>query len=157
WMTDFGNNRIVQYFPGDNKETAWTFFDPGFGRLNPSQIRFDSFGSLWISQFSGGAMDRFFPSTGELASYSGFLGPLHFDLFNRRAYGAETASVNGTIVVLDPKFAVGTGVQLTSHQNLVVGLPNQLATKIRDTTITPTTFTTTQAPIAATNLTVTTG
>src|SRR5262249_25168018 len=94
---------------------------------------------------------------GELASYGGFLSPLHFDLFNDRVYVAETASINGTIVVLDPKFAVGTGVQLTSHQNLVVGLVNKLATTTRDTTITPTNFTTTQAPIAAANLIVTTG
>ena len=157
WMTDFGNNRIVQYFPGDIKETAWTFFDPSLGQLNPSQIRFDSVGSLWISQFAGGTMDRFFPSTGELATYSGFLNPLHFDIFGGRAYVAETASVNGTVVVLDPHFAIGTGRQLTSHQNVVVGLVNKLATTTRDTTITPTTFTTTQAPIAATNLTVTTG
>ena len=155
WMTDFGNNRIVRYEPGATTETAWTVFDPNVGQLSPSQIRFDALGTLWISEFSGGRMDRFFPQTGELAVYGGFLSPLHFDLFGGRVYVSEAAGVNGTIVVLDPNFAIGAGSLLTPQTNTVVGLINQLVTSTRDTTIVPTTFTTKAAPIAATDLVVT--
>ncbi len=44
WLADFGNNRIVRYVPGAETETSWTFFNPGDGRLNPTQIDFDDQG-----------------------------------------------------------------------------------------------------------------
>ena len=89
WLADFGNNRIVRYEPGAATETSWTFFDPNTGRLNPSQIRFDDSGYLWISQFSGAQMNRFNPATGELDAYTGFVNPIHFDIFAGRIYVAE--------------------------------------------------------------------
>ena len=107
WLADFGNNRIVRYEPGAATETSWTFFDPNTGRLNPSQIRFDDSGYLWISQFSGAQMNRFNPATGELDAYTGFVNPIHFDIFAGRIYVAEAPDANGRIVVLDPQLAPG--------------------------------------------------
>jgi streptogramin lyase len=157
WLTDFGNNRIVRYEAGAATETSWTYFDPNTGLLNPSQIRFDESGTLWISEFSGARVDRFIPTTGLLASYSGFLAPLHFDIYNGRVYVSEAPSSSGRVVALDPAFATGVAAQLTAVTNPVSALVNQLATTIRDTTITPKNFTATASAIAATDLVVTSG
>src|SRR5262249_9550631 len=86
WLTDFGNNRIVRYEPGAKTETSWTFFDPNAGRLNPSQIRFDDQGKLWISQLSGSQVNWFDPKTGLILSYISFSNPIHFHLFPPQLY-----------------------------------------------------------------------
>jgi hypothetical protein len=155
WLADFGDNRIVRYELGAKSETSWTFYDPNTGRLNPSQIRFDDKGKLWMSMFSGSTMNYLDPATGTFATYAGFISPFHFDIFNGVLYITEAAGLNGTVVTLDPTVAIAGGVQITPQTNVVVGLLDPLAATTRDTTITPTTFTTTAAPIAAASLVVT--
>ncbi len=155
WMTDFGNNRIVQYVPGAATETSWTFFDPNTGRLNPSQIDFDENGMLWISQFSGARVDRFNPATSELTSFVGFTSPVHFDIFNGRLYVAEATGSNGLVTVLDPALAVPSVATLTPQTLDVKSVVNKLATTTRDSVITPTNYTSTAATFAATDLAVT--
>jgi streptogramin lyase len=155
WLTDFGNNRIVRYVPGAATETSWTFFDPNTGRLNPSQIQFDEQGKLWISQFSGSRMDRFNSATSELTSFSGFANPVHFDIFNGRFYVSEATGGNGSVTVLDPALATSATRTLTPQTLDVHPLVNKLATRTRDSTITPTNYTSTVATIAATDLPVT--
>jgi streptogramin lyase len=152
WMVDFGNNRIVRYQPGSASETSWTFFDPNIGRLNPSQMKFDDQGFLWISMFSGGQMVRFNPATGDLVSYVGFAGPIHFDIFAGRLYIAEAAGDNGRVVVLDPLIAVRSTAVLQSETLTVGAAPNKLKALIHDSTVTPTVFTSTAADMAATDL-----
>jgi streptogramin lyase len=156
WMVDFGDNRIVRYDPGSASETSWTFFDPNVGRLNPSQMKFDDQGLLWISMFSGGQMVRFNPATGELVSYTGFLDPIHFDIFAGRLYVAEAAGDNGRVVVLDPLLAAGSTVVLQPETLTVGAAPNKLPALIHDSTITPTVFTSTASGIAASDLVTTT-
>jgi streptogramin lyase len=152
WMVDFGDNRIVRYEPGSASETSWTFFDPTLGRLNPSQMMFDDQGFLWISMFSGAQMVRFNPATGELVSYFGFSGPIHFDIFAGRLYVAEAAGDNGRVVVLDPLLAARSTSVLASETLTVGAAPNKLKALIHDSTITPTVFTSTAASMAATDL-----
>ena len=156
WLTDFGNNRIVRYEPGAATETSWTFFDPNSGRFNPSQIRFDDNGYLWISQLTGAQMNRFNPATGEIVSYTGFVSPIHFDIFAGRIYVAEAPGANGRIVVLDPSLAAGVAVTLQPETLTVGASPDPLQVRVRDSTITPTVFTTTADSFAASDL-VTTG
>lgn len=153
WMTDFGNNRIVRYVPGAVTETSWTFFDPNSGRLNPSQIQFDDQGMLWISQFSAARMDRFNPATSELASFPGVIDPIHFDIFNGRIYVAQASGGKGIVTVLDPALAIGGATTLTPQTLDVKSVVNKLAATTRDTTITPTNYTSTVAQIADTDLT----
>jgi streptogramin lyase len=155
WLTDFGNNRIVRYVPGALTETSWTFLDPNQGRLNPSQIAFDDQGMLWITQFSGRRIDRFNPATSELASFVGFTSPVHFDIFNGRIYVAEATGSNGLVTVLDPALAIPSVTTLTPQTLGTKSLVNQIATTTRDSTITPTNYTSTLATFAATDLTVT--
>jgi streptogramin lyase len=157
WMADFGDNRIVRYEPGAATETSWTFFDPNLGRINPTQIQFDANGKLWISELSVGRMDRFDPVTGVLAEYTGFNNPIHFDIFNGRIYVAEAPSTNGTVTVLDPSLATVFGQVLTSETLEVKSTVNKLATKVLDSTITPTNFTTTVTTIADADLIISTG
>ncbi|HEY6147934.1 MAG TPA: hypothetical protein VIZ69_09555, partial [Thermoanaerobaculia bacterium] len=152
WMTDFGNNRIVRYVPGAATETSWTMLDPAQGRLNPAQIQFDDNGFLWISELSAARMDRFDPATNQLTLYGGFLDPVHFDIFAGRLYVTEEPGTNGTVVVLDPALAIGTAVTLTPQTFTVGSVVNKIAAVIRDSTITPTMFTTTQDAIAADTL-----
>lgn len=155
WLADFGNNRIVRYVPGANKETSWTIFDPSFGRLNPSQIQFDAGGALWISEFSGARMDRFTPATNEIAAFNGFLSPIHFDIFGGVIYVAEAPGANGRVVTLDPRFANATLATLTP-ETLDVGVTvNKRAATIRDSTAIVTTFTSTRADAAAADVKVT--
>jgi streptogramin lyase len=153
WLADFGNNRIVQWKPGGTTETSWTFFDPSQGRLNPTQIRFDDKGLLWISQFSGAQMNSFDPATGDLVSYLGFINPIHFDIFDGRLYVAEAPDSNGEILILDPALASGVRASLLSQTEIVGSVNNAIGAKIMDSTITPTTFTATSNAFAATDLT----
>jgi hypothetical protein len=157
WMTDFGNNRIVRFEPGAAQETSWTFFDPTFAILSPSQIQFDPEGRLWISQFSGARVDRFDPVTGQLISFTGFLNPIHFDLFGGRVYVTEANGANGQIALLDPNLSTAT-VTVLEPQTLDVGrLVNSRRAIVRDYTITPTTFASAAAAIPAEDLKVGTG
>jgi streptogramin lyase len=157
WMTDFGNNRIVRYEPGADSETSWTFFDPSAGRLNPSQIRFDQAGHLWICQRSGFRIDEFDPSTNFLASFPGFTSPIHFELFQGRIYVAEAFNGNGVVAVLDPNLATVGGVVLTPLTVPVRHIVNAKPALIRDSTITPTTFVSKTNGFGASDLTVTAG
>ncbi len=155
WLTDFGNNRIVNYVPGAATETSWTFFDPNAGRLNPSQIQFDDQGFLWISLLTGGTMERFDTATGEIKEYPGFVDPIHFDIFAGRLYVSEAPGANGRVVVLDPNLATGSPVMLTSEILAVGASPNKLKGLIRDSVVTPTVFTAKPQALAASDLTVT--
>lgn len=155
WMTDFGNNRIVRYVPGDVTETSWTFFDPASGQINPSQIQFGEDGTLWISQLALGRMDHFNPTTNVMTAYGGFTSPIHFDIFAGRIYIAEAPGVNGSVDVLDPRLAAASFYSITP-ETLNVGLsPNKIKVAIRDTTITPVTFVSKADAIASTDLKVT--
>jgi hypothetical protein len=157
WMTDFGNNRIVRFEPGAAQETSWTIFDPRFGILSPSQIQFDAQGRLWISEFTGGRVDRFDPATGTLVSFVGFSNPIHFDLFGGRVYVAEAHGGNGQIALLDPSFSTSTGAALEPQTFDVGRLVNAREAKIRDYTVTPTTFTSPATAIPEADLKVTAG
>ena len=141
WMTDFGNNRIVRFEPGADTETSWTFLEPNLGRDNPSQIRFDPDGRLWICQLSGAAVHMFDPATNLLAVYRGFLSPIHFEIFQGRIYVAEASSANGRVAVLDPRIALPGGRVLAPLTVPVRHVVNPKPALIRDSVITPTTFT----------------
>ena len=154
WMTDFGNNRIVRFEPGATQETSWTFFDPTFAILSPSQIQFDPEGRLWISQFTGARVDRFDPVTGQLISFTGFLNPIHFDVFGGRVYVAEANGSNGQIALLDPNLSTAT-VSTIEPQTFDVGsLVNNRRATVNDYTITPTTFASAAATIPVDDLKV---
>ena len=158
WMTDFGNNRIVRYEPGADSETSWTFLSPSVGvRLNPSQIRFDQAGHLWICQRGGFRIDEFDPLTGFLLSFGGFNSPLHFELFQGRIYVSEAPNGNGVVAVLDPNLASAAGVLLTPLTVPVRHIVNAKRALIRDSTITPTTFISNTNGFGASDLTVTAG
>lgn len=143
WMTDFGNNRIVRYEPGADVETSWTILDSSSGRLNPSQIRFDDAGRLWICQLSGARLDLFDTSSNVLLSFGGFALPIHFDFFQGRVYVTETPGINGSVAVLDPRLASAHGSPLPPLTVPVRNIANRKAALIRDSVITPTTFTST--------------
>jgi len=154
----------VRYEPGADTETSWTFLDPSAGRLNPSQIRFDQAGHLWISQLSGSSIDEFDPSTNSFVSFGGFTSPIHFELFQGRIYVAEAPNGNGVVAVLDPKLALsrsagGTaaGVVLTPLTVPVRHIVNAKPALIRDSTITPTTFVSKTNGFTTSDLTVTAG
>jgi streptogramin lyase len=157
WMTDFGGNRIVRYVPGESSETSWTLIDPTLGFLNPSQIQFDEQGRLWISQLSGSRIDRFDPASGDIATFLGFLDPIHFDLFGGRVYVAEANGTNGQIAVLEPTLAVSI-VRTLEPQTVDVGtLVNVRRASVRDYTVTSTTFASSPEGIPAADLKVTAG
>ena len=156
FMSDFGNNRIVRYKPGASTETSWTFFDPLAGRLDPSQIQFDDQGRLWMSELSGARMDRFDPATGVIFAFAGFVLPIHFDLFGGKVYVAEAPGSNGRVVVLDPQLAASSFATIVPETLDVGASPNKVKALIRDTTITPVTFTTTADAIAEADLKITT-
>ncbi len=157
WMADFGNNRVVRFEPGASEETSWTLFDPTFAILSPSEMQFDRDGRLWISQFTGGRMDRFDPSTGEFRSFIGLLNPIHFEVFEGRVYITEAAGGNGQIVVLDPAFASSASATIEPETLEVHALVNSRAAKVRDYTVTPTTFASQPAAIPVEDLKVTAG
>jgi hypothetical protein len=123
--------------------------------FSPSQIQFDSQGLLWISQFTGGRMDRFNPATGEITSFLGFINPIHFDFFGGRVYVAEAFGGNGQIAVLDPLLAASGSSALEPRIQQVGSLVNSRRAQIRDATITPTTFDTAPEAIDAEDLEVT--
>lgn len=148
WMADFGNNRLVRYVPGAASETSWTISNPTFGMLNPTQLQFDERGLLWICEFSANRMDRFDPATGFVTAYSGFLDPIHFDIFNGRVYVAEAPTANGRVVVLDPAIAAASFAALTPETLDVLATVNKRPAVIRDSTAISTTFTSTKATVA---------
>jgi virginiamycin B lyase len=154
WMTDFGGNRIVRHDLTDNSQKAWTILNPGLFRLNPSDLKFDSEGNLWIAEFSGTRVDRFNPATGELRTYLGFASPVHLDIFGGNIYVSQQTGGNGRISILDPKVAAHQTVTLTPDTLTVAVLP-RLPAQIRDSVITPITFTSTLAAFAPADLTVT--
>ena len=155
WLVDFGNNRIVRWEPGAATETAWTMVDPLFGLLNTTQIDFDEPGRLWMSQFDGLSMDRFDPATGELRVFSGFLRPIHFDFFNGRVYVAEAPNANGSVTVLDPAIALSSVPDPDGGHERCRRSVNRSRAEVRDSTITPTTFSTTADAIPEADLKVT--
>lgn len=157
WMTDFGNNRIVRFVPGADTETSWTFLDPNLGRNNPSQIQFDQDGRLWICQLSGNALHVFDPVTNLLAVYSGFLTPIHFEMFQGRLYVAEAAGSSGSVAVLDPSIALPGGRVLAPLTVPVRHVVNPKPALIRNSVITPTTFTSTVNSFGTSEMPVTLG
>ena len=157
WMTDFGNNRIVRYEPGADTETSWTFFNPSVARLNPSQVQFDDFGNLWISQRAGARMDSFSPANNILVSYGGTASAIHFDIFRGRIYVAQASGLLGAVAVLDPLIATPSATVLAPQTVPVKHIVNLKLALIRDSTIKPTTFASPAIELASTALTVSSG
>ena len=84
-------------------------------------------GHLWISQLTGGPMDRFDPATGEITTYSGFAGPDSLRLLRRPRLRSEPPATNGRVVVLDPLLAAPTPTSRSTSETLTVGAsPNKL-------------------------------
>ena len=154
WLIDFGNNRIVRWEFGAATETGWTLFDPNAGRLNLSQLTFDSAGRLWTSELSGNRIDRFDPATNTLTAWGGFQNPIHFDLFGGRVYVSEAQQAPGIVAVLDPNVAFGSAVTLTPRTSVVGSTINQRAAQVRDSTAIASTFTSTKATVAASDVVV---
>lgn len=152
WLADFGNNRIVQYEPGTLTETYWPFPNANGLPPNPSQIEFDESGRLWMSQRTGARMDRFNPATGILDTFYGINDPIHFEIYQKKLY--ITAAVNPSQVsILDPSIAFAVQTQLASNTDTVlsVAAPNAVP---RDLTITPTTFDSSPAAMAASTVVI---
>ncbi|HYK41409.1 MAG TPA: hypothetical protein VE007_03405 [Thermoanaerobaculia bacterium] len=154
WLIDFGNNRIVRWEFGAATETGWTLFDPAAGRLNLSQMTFDRAGKLWVSELSGNRIDRFDPATHTLTAWGGFQNPIHFDLFGDRVYVSEAQQAPGIVAVLDPNIAFGSDVTLTGVSSIVGSTINQRAAQVRDSTAIVSTFTSTKATVAASDVVV---
>jgi streptogramin lyase len=152
WLSDFGDNRIVRWAPGDPTETSWTFLNLSSGRYNPSQIQFDQYGRLWIAMFTPGLMDRFDPETSTLAGFSGITQPLHFDIFDGRLY--VTTSSASEVSALDPALALPATSQTLTPLTLDV-VPTMLSAPavVRNSTIVPTTFDSPPEVLAPTDLT----
>jgi streptogramin lyase len=147
WLADFGDNRIVKYVPGAATETSWTFFDPSAGRLNPSAIKFDENGSLWISERSAGRVDRFDPTTNTLFSYANIVAPIHLDIFQGRVY-VTSIGATSQISVLDPNTAAIGGVSdLTPVELSVLTTTPTIPVTVRNSTIVPIDFTSTPTDI----------
>jgi streptogramin lyase len=154
WLIDFGNNRIVRWQFGADTETAWTMFDPNAGRLNVSQLQFDDGGRLWISELSGNRLDVFDPAANALTTFGGFTNPVHFQLFAGKVYVTEEPGGPGRVAILDPDVAIGSAIVLTPVTNHVGSTANQRNAVVRDTTAIFSTFTSTRASVAATDVTV---
>src|SRR5262249_24889871 len=137
------------------EETSWNFSDASGLRFNPSQIRFDSDGKLWISQLFVSEMSRFDPASGEMDHFFSLVNPIHFDLFGGRVYVPEAPAANGRIVVMDPALAASISVLLTPETLTVGKVANALQARIRDSVITPTNFTSTPTSFAASDLVTT--
>jgi streptogramin lyase len=152
WLTDFGNNRIVRYEPDSDKETYWLFFDPSI-LLNPSQIRFDDKGQLWISQLAAGRMDRFDPATNTLYSYLGISNPIHFDFYQGKIY-VTSGQTNPAINVLDPSLGAPVAQLLTPTTVDVGAVPSAFTVTTRSSTAIRSTFTSTVAAMPADGLSV---
>ena len=141
WLADFGDNRIVHWFPGAPTETSWTFFPLAGGRLNPAQVELDENGMLWIVQRSANRIDHFDPATNTLFSYTGITNPIHLERFQNRLYITSVLTTS-SISVLDPAIAPPVGALELSPDTLDVGSsPAQRAVTIRNTVIVPTEFT----------------
>jgi streptogramin lyase len=154
WLIDFGNNRIVRWELGAATETGWTLFDPAAGRLNLSQLTFDSAGKLWVSELSGNRIDRFDPATNTLTAWGGFQNPIHFDLFGNKVYVSEAQQAPGIVAVLDPVIAFGSDVTLTPVTNIMGSTSNPRVGQVRDSTAIVSTFTSTKATVAASDVVV---
>jgi streptogramin lyase len=148
WLSDFGDNRIVRYVPGDTTETSWIFYDLANGRLNPSQSQFDERGLLWIAQYTVSRLDRFDPATSELVSYDGITQPIHFDIFDGRLYVASAQS-QSQVSALDPGLSIPAGSSTLTGDTLdVVATSLAAPVVVRNSTIVPTTFS--SPPVAVT-------
>jgi sugar lactone lactonase YvrE len=148
WLSDFGDNRIVRYVPGDSTETSWTFLNLANGRWNPSQIQFDQRGLLWIAQFTINQMQSFDPATSRLTSYGDIPEPVHFDIFDERLYVASNQS-QSAVTAFDPGLAIpASSVTLTPDTLDVVASTLVAPVVVRNSTIVPTTFA--SPPVAAT-------
>ena len=155
WLADFGDNRIVHWFPGAPTETSWTFFPLSGGRLNPAQIELDENGMLWIVQRSANRIDHFDPRTNTLFSYTGITNPIHFDRFQNRLYITSVLSTS-SISVLDPAIAPPAGALELNPVTLDVGSsPSQRAVVVRNTVIVPTEFVSEPKVITAAEFVVT--
>jgi streptogramin lyase len=139
WLSDFGDNRIVRWVPGDPTETSWTFLSLSSGRYNPSQIQFDQYGQLWIAMFTPSLMVRLDPATSVLTSFAGINQPIHFDIFDGRLY--VTTSGVSEVSALDPALAIPVTSGVVTPLTLDV-VPTTLLQRVvvRNSTIAPTTF-----------------
>jgi streptogramin lyase len=154
WLADFGNNRIVRYVPGAATETSWVLFSPQSGLLQPSQIRFDEKGFLWISERVASRVDRFDPTNNVLYSYQNIPNPIHFDIFQGRLYITQI-NTTSSITVLDPNVATIDLITDLVPQTLTVG-STQATTPvtIRESNIPPVDFPSTPAAIDPSTFTV---
>ena len=156
WLTDFGNNRLVRWVPGDATETSWVIADTSFGALNPSQIQFDDHGFLWIAELSANRMDRFNPSTNQLSAFTGINRPIHFDIFQDRIY-ITSSQTQSAVTVLDPAQGRPLFQTLVPSTPTVGSTPETIPVTIRTSTITPTTFDSPETAITSDKINVVTG
>ena len=155
WLADFGDNRIVHWFPGAPTETSWTFYPLSGGRLNPAQVELDENGWLWIVQRSANRVDHFDPFTNTLYSYTGIANPIHMDRFQNRVYVTSVLTTS-SISVLDPSVAPPAGALGLNPVTLDVGnSPAARLVTIRDTVIVPTVFTSAPKTLVPTDFVVT--
>ena len=153
WLADFGNNRIVRYVPGEDKETSWTFFPISNGRLNTTQIGFDDQGNLWLCQISAGRLDRFNPTTNNLDSYYGVSNPIHFDFFQGKVY-VTSSQAAAAVNVIDPALSTPLRQELTPITLDVRSIPSLVPVQTRTLTITPTQFATEETALTQTDFRV---
>jgi streptogramin lyase len=155
WLSDFGNNRIVRYVPGDPTETSWAFLSLSSGRYNPSQIEFDQYGRLWVAMFTPGLMDRFDPATSVLTSFGGISEPVHFDIFDGRLYVVSTQT-QSQVSALDPGISIPSNTQTLTPETVDVVATTLVApVVVRNSTIVPTTFASPPEVVAPADLTQT--
>ncbi len=155
WLADFGDNRIVHWFPGAPTETSWTFYPLSGGRLNPAQVELDAKGRLWILQRSANRVDLFDPATDTLFNYTGISNPIHFDMFQGRLYITSVLATS-SVTVLDPTIAPPSAALGLTPVTLEVGSsPALRAVTVRNTRIIPTEFVSAPAPISSGDFKVT--
>ncbi len=155
WLADFGNNRIVHWFPGAPTETSWNFFPLAGGRLNPAQVELDENGWLWIVQRSANRVDHFDPFTNTLFSYTGITNPIHMDRFQNRVYVTSVLTTS-SISVIDPTIAPPAGALEIDPVTYDVGSSGVVRpVTIRNTVIVPTEFTSVPVTITPSQFAVT--
>jgi hypothetical protein len=152
WLADFGNNRIVRYEPDAATETSWAFFTAS-PLLNPTEVRFDEQGRLWIAQLTAGRLDRFDPATNTLYSYYGVSNPIHFDFYQGRIY-VTSGQTNPAINVIDPDLAAPIATTLIPETLDVGAVPSAFTVTTRTSTAIQSTFTSTSEAMPAADVTV---
>ncbi|HEY1251536.1 MAG TPA: hypothetical protein VGH97_10125 [Thermoanaerobaculia bacterium] len=162
WLSDFGNNRIVNWTPPTDPnadpgpETSWTMLSTSNGFLNPAQIQFDEQGNLWLAQISANRMDRFNPAKNELASYVGVQAPIHFEISQGRFYITSSQAVSA-FSIFDPQLGLPVAQTLTPVTNDVGKTAESIAVQVLNSVIAPTSFDSPETPITDANINLAAG